>query len=137
MQITLSHPAYTTPLKVRGWNGRLHAGNTTSLTHSATVIKRLMPGWTKEDHAAIADYHARRANKMQAAWNLIVERAALQTFGRPWQFTDYKVCAIARDEFSEAHKRVLRHCAYNGNRHLHLARVHHRLAGQRTKVSQV
>ena len=128
MGASLSHPAYNTKIKLRNWNCRTTAIRCHCEKTAAQIIKRFWPGLSKENHAEIAQYHACRAEKLRVIWNLVIERATLQTFGRPWRFEDYKFCAIGREEFSEAHKRVLRHCAYRKSEHLHLAHAHRKLA---------
>ena len=126
----LSSPVYTTPIKIAKYNCKLTA--TTGHTDAgATIIKRLAPHWTKEDHKALAEHHMKRAIRLQSIWGKVSERAATQAFGRPFEITDYKITAVCRDEFSEAKKRVLRHCAYKRTKHLDLVRVHLQLAREK------
>lgn len=128
MGVSLSHPAYNREVKLRNWNGRTTAIRCPCGKTAAQLIKRSWPSLSKEQHAEIAQYHASRAERLRVIWNMVTERAALQSFGRPWRFEDYKICAIGCEEFSEAHKRVLRHCAYRRSEHLHLAGAHRKLA---------
>ncbi len=126
----LNHPAYNTPMRVRGWTRRLKAKNSPTTLPAKQIIKKLAPHWSQADHALLAKYHTDRAAKLDAIWCLVSERAALQDLGRPWQFTDYEICAIAREEFAPRHKRVLRHCAYRGTEHKTLALAHAAAAGR-------
>ena len=93
----------------------------------ARVIRRLVT-LDKKMHAKIASYHRMRAEKLMAIWKCVVDRAAQETFGRSLKFGEYKVCAIACSEFSDRHKRILRHCAYRSTEHLDCAASHDILA---------
>ncbi len=130
LRAELDHPAYSTPMRVRGWTVRLKAKNAPQTLPAKQIIKKLAPHWSQADHAWLAKYHKDRAAKLDAIWCLVSKRAALQDLGRPWQFTDYEICAIAREEFAPRHKRVLRHCAYRGSEHKTLALAHAAAAGR-------
>jgi len=127
-QMPLSHPVYCSETKLKNWNGLVSVKNCGCERMAARLLKRAMPELTKQQHSAFAAYHSNRAAKLLSIWNRVMDRAAIETFGRPWIFTDYKICAIGCEDFSATHKRVLRHCAYRRTEHSHLARVHERLA---------
>lgn len=95
------------------------------------ALRKLLPDFDRDDHVAAAAYHLERAERLDRAWSKVAERAAVEAFGRSWQFHDYRICAIGREEFSNHHKRVLRHCAYNSTKHRDLAHAHTRAAGLR------
>lgn len=120
---TLHDPIYTQRLRMRGWNRRVGATVGCQRT-AAKVLKRLAPHWSREDHLRLAEHHARRAQRLQAIWSLVADRAAQDLLGRPFAVTDYRICAIGREDFAEHHKRVLRHCAYGSTQHRQLADAH-------------
>ncbi len=128
--VGLSHPAYNTPTRVRGWTVRLKAKTAPLPSAAKQILKKLAPHWSKADHASLANYHNDRAAKLDAVWSLVANRAAQQAFGRGWRISDYKICAIGRIEFAARHKRVLRHCAYRGTEHKKLAMAHAAAAGR-------
>ena len=128
LQVPLSHPSYTKSVKLRSWNCRTSALHCSDPKVAAQLIARFGPVRTAREHFSIAQYHVARYHKMKAIWSLVAERAAMEALNRPWKIEDYKICAIGREEFSEAHKRVLRHCAYRSTEHLQIARAHAILA---------
>lgn len=123
-RVPLNSPVYTTAVRLRGWNGLRTAKSVCTTSATVSVIRKLRPDLRKEDHCAIAKYHQARVEKLNKIWNLVVDRAAQESFGRPFQFGDYKICAIASDEFADRHKRVLRHCAYRATEHKHMVVAH-------------
>lgn len=136
LRVGLSHPAYNTPTRVRGWTVRLKAKTAPMPSAAKQILKKLAPHWSKADHALLAKYHNERAAKLDAIWCLVADRATLQALGRPWRFTDYKICAIGCSEFASHHQRVLRHCAYRGTEHKKLALAHAAAAGRATLLAQ-
>ena len=125
---TIHDMAYNTPVKFKNWNVRVTARYCPCERTSAKLIKKLTT-LTKGEHAEASKYHASRKVKLQAIWTKVANRAAMEAFGRPWQFTDYIVSGVGRSEFSEVHKLVLRHCAHRSGEHGHLAAAHALLAG--------
>ena len=126
----LSHPAYTSRMRVRGWNGRQCAKYCHAPSVARAMLRKLAPEWGIAEHLKLAQYHEGRMRKLDAIWLAVVNRAALETFGRPWEIFDYRVCGIGSDAFAPCHKRVLRHCAYRATEHDALARAH-RLAAKK------
>lgn len=129
----LASAVYHHPLKHRSWSRPVQV---TFLAHFAPraasrALRHLLPNFQRTDHLAAAAYHLQRARRLTRIWSQVAERAAFDAFGRPWEFHDYKICAIAREEFAPHHKRVLRHCAYNATTHDDLALAHTRAAGLR------
>jgi hypothetical protein len=127
-QVPLTHSVYHQTTKLRGWNCKTAALRCHDAKIAARLIRRFGPTWTSQEHASIARYHTHRAEKLLAVYKRVLERAALHSLGRPWQFTDYKVSGVGRDEFSEAHKRVLRHCIHRSYEHEDMAEAHAVLA---------
>lgn len=130
MMASLDHPVYTTRMRMRGWTARQCAKYCHAPSVARALIRKLAPEWGRAEHLKLAQYHEARLQKLDAIWSAVLNRAALETFGRPWQVWDYRVCAIGSDAFAERHKRVLRHCAYRATEHGTLARAH-RLAAKK------
>lgn len=97
---------------------------------SDRILRRLLPDWTRDMHAQQACAMQRRADHYAKLWDREARAAALETFGRPWEFTDYKICAIGRDEFSDARKAKLRKYAYGRSDYLSARDMHARCAGR-------
>ncbi len=101
-------------------------------------LRRHLQGWTRDDHLAAARYHLRRSKRLEETYSLVLDRAAMATWGRPFGFFDYRISCIGSDEFAERHKRILRHCGHNRSKHTDLAMAHARAAGLRSiKSDQV
>ena len=126
MRFPLSLAIYTTPVKLPKISGGVTSCSRNT-RDAAKVISRLCR-LTKVEHAKAVEYHQSRSKRLSAVWKLVVEKACHDAFGRPWNFFDYKICAVARNEFSEKHKRVLRHCTYKATMHDNAAAAHERLA---------
>lgn len=133
--LTARAAVYQEEKRVRGYTypmcvSRLHDGMT-----AGRLVRRLLPHWTKEMHLRQAQYHLRRHEKLSNAWDGVWARSFARTFGAPPKVYDYQVCAIGREELPEAKKRVLRHCAYSGTKHMVLARAHLNAARLHSGVS--
>lgn len=120
----LDNPAYHQRVKLRGYNGSITIFQATSDRDAAKVLKRVKPEWTPGEHETLAHAHAAEADTQRAEWNRLLDEAAMATFGRPFQFADYRVSAIGRDEFSEEHKQKIRFAAHASNYHTQAARAH-------------
>lgn len=83
-----------------------------------------LPGWTKADHVQAAEEHDRLATKMDDEWKSTAEKAAQETFKRPWRATDYRISGIGSDEFSDSHKDTLRKNAHGASAHRDAAHAH-------------
>ena len=127
MNYPLSLPIYAARINLRGYNVKIGA-----LFHetnaAARALRKIVPELTKKDHAIAAAYHAARKVQLDNAWAIIANNAARETFARDWQFSDYRICAIGREEFSERYKKLLRHCAYNAAKHSAAYRAHLKLS---------
>lgn len=120
----LSHPAYTTPVKLPKWNYAVTAHGAGDTAAGAKILRRLNPSWTKADHARLAGEHGEAAKQHRAAWEKRADQAAQRTFGRPFEFGDYRVSGIGREEFSDLDKDALRHHAHSEGKHKSLALIH-------------
>lgn len=98
-------------------------------TAALRMLRRRLPGWSRADHARQALAMERLAKRTAGAWSREAERAALETFGRPWQFTDYRVSGIGSDAFTDARKERLRTLAHRRTDYLSAAALHETLAG--------
>lgn len=87
-----------------------HSGKVTVLSASgpAGMILARSGKWTKEEHLKIADIFGYIAVNVQDKYERTLDKASKETFGRPYQMTDYKISCIARDEYSEKRKDELR-----------------------------
>ncbi len=120
----LDSAAYTTPLKLRGYTGQTTALSTLTHGDAAKILRRTRPDWTKSDHRTLADGHALAAQASEQEWSDLVDQAAVATFGRPFQVTDYRISGIACEEFPEEVKDRLRTLAHAKTHHCHLAGAH-------------
>lgn len=81
-------------------------------TTAGAIVARRLAGWSRESHCEAATHYALEALRLDALWSKTADLASLETFGRPYNFPfDYKISGIAREEFSVAHKEILRDCA--------------------------
>lgn len=124
----LNNPAYHQGIKLRGYNGQITVFQAVNDRDAAKVLKRLKPQWSKPEHADLAKAHEDEAQAQRAEWNRLLDEAAMATFGRPFQFHDYRISAIGREEFSEEHKKKLRFAAHAVTYHTLAARAHAKAA---------
>lgn len=134
--ISLAQPAYTTAVKLRGYTAHRTVLGMTTIQDSARALRRLAPAWSKTDHLGLAQAHAQQFEQFEQQYNQTLDEAAQATFGRPFQFHDYRVSAIGREEFSEAHKCALRQLRRQAQDHKTLARAHWAAAGHRKDYFQ-
>lgn len=120
----LDNIAYHQSVKLSKYNGEITVFQAVSDRDASKVLKRLKPDWTKEDHAELAKQHAKEAEAQQQEWDRLLDDAAMETFGRPFMFTDYKISAIGRDEFSVEKKTAIRFAAHAATYHQLASRAH-------------
>lgn len=125
-EANLSHPAYNTPVKLKGYNFKQGVTATQALTPSdaAKVLVRNSPEWTKGDHRSLSDAHHHAAKEHEHAWNATADEAAQQKWGRNFEASDYQISGIGSDEFSHRHKEALREHAHARSKHLSMAAAH-------------
>jgi hypothetical protein len=131
--LPLSDLAYTSRIKLPKWNCRTTALASHSDITAAKIITKFRPELNQQSHLMIASYHLARSKKLFDIWNKVVNRAAQETFGRPWRIKDYKVSGIGSDDFAERHKRVLRHCIHRAYEHQDMSHAHTVLAKRKPK----
>lgn len=135
--LPLDHPAYVTTAR-RGFAGHTFAPSVlTALCASSAVrlLKRFLPSATRAWHASAAEMHAKKAIEHRDSWSSVADEAALQTFGRKFSISDYRISGIGREEFAEEHKDALRLHARSTGKHHRLAVLHHMAAGHRHRTS--
>lgn len=95
------------------------------------ALRNAMPGATRQLHIELAHAHRQRRLQQQERWRLEADAAAMEHFGRPFAFGDYRVSAIGQDGFTEARKASLRDAAHRSGHHGQLAVLHWMAAGHR------
>ena len=120
----LDHPAYHRRVHVRGYNYAITIFQAHSDRDAARILRRNNPDWTAQDHLDLAAKHAQAQHRQRAAWKLVANAAALETYGRPYQFWDYKISGIASEDFSETAKARLRFAAHAETYHMLASRAH-------------
>lgn len=124
LNLSLDHPAYLAARKLRGYRYPVIPTGACTNSDAGKILILNNPAWSKADHLELAVLHRKAADHSAACWTKIADAASMAAFGRPYEITDYKISAIARDEFSEEHKRLLRHHALAGSNHRLLACAH-------------
>lgn len=127
----LDHPAYHTRARLKGYNCAVNIFTAVSPVDAGRLLRRLLDGYTVEQHRQLARQHAEAAGQMKDDWNRLADDAAQQTLGRPFRFEDYQISGIAREEFTPAMKEKLRFAAHAGTAHTKAARAHWAAAGAR------
>ncbi len=122
--VGLNHPAYSTPVKLPGYNGKTTVHQASSSRDAANILIRNNPQWSKADHAKLADQHQKAADAHGDAWSKRIDQAHQETFGKPHSPADYKVSGIGSDEYSAEHKTALRTHAQSKTKHQTLADAH-------------
>lgn len=127
----LDNPVYHIATKLRGYTNKTTVFQATTDGDAATVLKRLGKSWTKEEHERLAAQHGEAAERLKADWNRLADEAAMETFGRPFAFGDYRISGIGREEFSDDFKTKLRFAAHAATHHGTLHRAHDRASRRR------
>jgi hypothetical protein len=96
---------YVQEFKFPKYNGKVTVLHGTD--HGGKILAR-SGKWTKEEHLKIADVLGYIAVNVQDKYERTLDKASMETFGRKYQMTDYKISCIARDEYSEKRKDELR-----------------------------
>ncbi|MBN3761326.1 hypothetical protein [Burkholderia sp. Ac-20365] len=125
---------YAHQVRLRGYNVRPSVCSAVDTVDGAKILQTVMPGLTKTQHDALARIHAVMAEQCTTAWATLVDLASEETFGRPYAFGDYKISAVARDEYSPERKDQLRVLAHAQSRHKRAAQAHARLAKSRLRL---
>lgn len=124
------HPDYSTRVKLRGYNGPV----TVTSAHGADagkVLRKLHPEATKEEHKSIARKYQKRADALKREYFKLLDKAAMETWGRKWQTTDYQVSGIGSSAFSAKMKDKLRRSNSEFNLYEKASHAHQAAAGKR------
>lgn len=119
---------YDLNVRLRGYNTRPSVNSACSTSDAARILRTTMPFLTAAEHVAIGNIHLDMAARALSSWSTIVNLASLETFGRQYQLTDYKISGIARDEYSCERKEQLRLLIRAATRHNKAALAHQYLA---------
>lgn len=129
---SLDNPVYHQAIRLRGYTWRVTVFMTVSDLDGAKLLQKLNPDWTQDDHKRLSALHEEMATRQTGEWNRLFDKAAMETFGRPSLFSDYKISAIGREEFSDEMKEQLRFAAHSAGSHRTLARVHEKASKLRS-----
>ena len=119
---------YTKPVKMRGKHEQNLFSSAVGGPRAAKILQNRLLSWTKQDHAEAARHHLAQAKKLEALWSKIVDKAHMKKFGTKYTIFDYKISCIARDEYPEKVKKVLRRICREGQRHKSAAVLHSHIA---------
>lgn len=136
--LSLAHPVYSVSPR-KGWGGytrRVTLLNVLTSHDGLRLMRKLLPDVSKAQFKALGLEHARRAREHTSAWSDRVDLACRTTFGRPFEFTDYRISGIAREEFSEEDKNLLRLHSRRSSLHRQLAILYLMAAGHRHYTAQ-
>lgn len=121
---------YIERVKVKGYTEKRNIFELHSPLEMGKVICSVMPNKSLMDHDSLAKMHIERYKTLQKEWSELVEKASMETFGRKYQITDYKVSGIACNEYSEDHKKELRRLSHAATAHQILSLAHEAAAKQ-------
>jgi hypothetical protein len=121
--LPIDNPVYATRQKLPKYNVQVSPLSAHGSDTGKLLAGRL-PGWTKADHLQQAELHTAEADRMMKEWGKVANDAAKETFGRPYQATDYRISGIASDQFSDEKKEQLRKLAAGQSRHKDAAYAH-------------
>lgn len=120
----LAHLAYEQWVKLPRYNCRIAVPCASTVADAARLLIRFNPQWTKQDHEELAKAHGDAAKECAVKWDEEVERASMETYGRPYRITDYQISGIARDEYGSARKDALHLFALGKTYHNFIGRAH-------------
>jgi hypothetical protein len=127
---SLKSDAYRGQTKASGWTRTIDARD------DHRVLKKKLPGFTKQDHLDAAAHHASRAKKLSGKWSDRQDAAHNSTFGNSAGFDDYKVSGVGREEYGEKDKSRLRTLARASSDSRRLAASHWKAAGKRSRMPE-
>lgn len=124
MEPSLDAPRYHEQVRLRGYTRSVCVLSACTSNDGASILRRLARELSKEEHFKLADAHAKAAADQCAEWNRLADKAAVETFGRPFRFGDYKISGIACEEFEDGMKAQLRFAAHAQSNHKAASRAH-------------
>lgn len=125
---------YGTGVRLPKYNIRPSVFSAVNDSDAAKVLRQIMPGLSHREHDALSRLHADMAAMCETSWSVIANQASIEAFGRPYEFEDYKICAIAREEYAAERKEQLRTLAYSRSKHIAAAGAHAKLAAGRMRL---
>jgi hypothetical protein len=129
-----NHAVYFDRVKLPKYNGAVSVLSANG-ADAGRLLRRRLPDFDITSHVHAALFYKRQRERMAVAWNKTANRAAQVTFGRPFEFTDYKISGIGRDEFSDGFKNRLRKLAHESGDAGVIAAAHWRAAGKRNRMT--
>lgn len=120
----INDPIYTKKQKFPKYNVPISPISAHSSADGAKILRSRLPGWTKSDHLAAAEYHEEQSKKKDSDWGKTRDKAHQDVFGTAPGFSDYKVSGVGRDEYSDKAKGKLRKLASEASNHKSIAAVH-------------
>lgn len=114
----------------RGYRKGASLDSAHSACDGLAVLRQAFPGLQRQEHEDRARRHALASLAASRKYNAELNTAALETWGRPFQFGDYKVSGICSEDFSEARKKTLREFSTIESQHHRLAILHAMAAGR-------
>lgn len=124
MTQSLDNPVYHQKLKLPRYNGAVNVFQACTEADAAKVLLKLNPTWTGPDHQQLAELNRKEAEKLSISYRELLDAAAQEVYGRPYTFTDYRISAIASEDFTEDKKTALRFAAHAKTNHETVARAH-------------
>ena len=122
--LNLENPIYTAARKVRGYTYKPTIFGINDIKKAAKIIKSDLPDLTADQADALRTTHDSMAQMMRGTWDYIVNKAAVETWGREYKITDYKISSIASDEFPAVYKELLRTAAHSQSKHNVLSQIY-------------
>lgn len=121
--IPVDSPVYNARIKLPKYNGPQSVLSAHG-SDSGKLLTTRLPGWTKDDHEKAADAHEKEAARLEKEWGDLADKAAMATWGRKWQVTDYRISGVGSDEFADEWKDKLRAAAHGKSAHGGAAYAH-------------
>lgn len=132
----IDHPAYTVALRLKGYPCPVTISQASTSSDAAKVLTRLHPDWSQLEHIQLAESHFGQYKKLMQRWLEVLDQAAMQTFGRKYQISDYRISEIACEEFSDEHKAQLRTLIHTAQKHKVITDAHRAAAKYHCRKSQ-
>lgn len=134
--LDLQHPSYTSLHRLPGYTRQVDVFSALSLRDASRLIRETLLSLDSETLSSLWRSHLEAAISHRRLWNEQADKAALETWGRPFRFGDYSVSGIASAEFSEPRKEALRLHALAWPRHVLLAILYCAAAGCRFETAR-
>jgi hypothetical protein len=130
---SLNHPAYHTPVKMRGFNIAVTVFRLNLPRDTGRLLRMANPDWSHEDHVMLAQKHQLESDRLDQLHRELLDKAHLETFGRPREFADYRISGIGSDQYSDSMKHQLRFAAHAASHHRKLSLAHEAAGACRRK----